>query len=53
MRYYLLIIFFILVSCSKNDLKTEIVDINDNMTFEEYRFLIEKNGNIKGYPRLD
>ena len=50
---FLFIIFFILISCSKKDLKTEVVDINKKMTFEEFRVLIEKNGNIKGYPSLD
>ena len=53
MKNFLFIIFFILVSCSKKDLKTEVVDINKKMTFEEFRVLIEKNGNIKGYPSLD
>ena len=53
MRNFLFIIFFILISCSKKDLKTEVVDINKKMTFEEFRVLIEKNGNIKGYPSLD
>ena len=47
MRNFLFIIFFILISCSKKDLKTEVVDINKKMTFEEFRELIEKNGNIK------
>ena len=53
MRNFLFIIFFILISCNKKDLKTEVVDINKKMTFEEFRMLIEKNGNIKGYPSLD
>ena len=53
MRNFLFIIFFILISCSNKDLKTEVVDINKKMTFEEFRVLIEKNGNIKGYPNLD
>ena len=52
MRYFL-IIFIFLFSCSKKDLKTEVVDINKKMTFEEFRVLIENNGNIKGYPSLD
>ena len=52
MRYFLLIFFF-LISCSKQDLKTETVDINKKMTFEEFRVLIENNGNIKEYPSLD
>ena len=53
MRNFLFIIFFILISCNKKNLKTEVVDINKKMTFEELRVLIEKNGNIKGYPSLD
>ena len=53
MKYFLLIIFFFLISCSKKDLKTEIIDINKKMTFEEFRTLIEKNGNINEYPSLD
>ena len=52
MRYFL-IIFIFLISCSKQDLKTEVIDINKKMTFEDFRILIEKNGNIKGYPSLD
>ncbi len=53
MRYFLLIIIFFLTSCSKQDLKTESIDINKKMTFEEFKVLIENNGNIKGYPSLD
>ena len=53
MRYFLLIIIFFLISCSKQDLKTEIIDINKKMTFEEFRILIENNGNIKDYPNID
>ena len=53
MRYFLFTIFFILMSCSKKDLTTEVVDINKKMSFDEFRILIEKNGNIKGYPSID
>ena len=52
MRYFL-IIFIFLLSCSKQDFKTEVIDINKKMTFEEFRVLIENNANIKGYPSLD
>ena len=52
MRYFL-IIFIFLISCSKNDLKTEVIDINKKMTFEEFRVLIENNGNNKDYPNID
>ena len=53
MRNFLFITFLILISCSKKDFNTEVVDINKKMTFEEFRILIEKNGDIKGYPSLD
>jgi len=53
MRNFFFFFFFILISCSKKNLKTEVVDINKKMTFEEFRVLIEKNGNIKRYPSLD
>ena len=53
MRYFLFIMFIILISCSKKNLKSEVVDINKKMSFEEFRILIEKNGNIKGYPSID
>ena len=52
MKYFLLIFFFC-ISCSKQDLKTEVIDINKKMTFEEFKVLIEKNGNINEYPSLD
>ena len=53
MRYFLLIIIFFLISCSKQNLRTENIDINKKMSFEEFKNLIENNGNIKGYPSLD
>ena len=53
MRYFLSIIFFFLISCSKQDFKTDFIDINNKITFEEFRVLIENNGNIKDYPNID
>ena len=53
MRIFLSILLFFLISCSKQDLKTEVIDINKKMTFEEFKVLIEKNGNIKDYPSMD
>ena len=50
---YILIIFIFLISCSKQDIRTEVIDINKKMTFEEFRVLIEINGNIKDYPNID
>ena len=53
MRNFLFIVLFILISCSKKDLKIEVIDINKKITFEEFRVLIENNGNIKDYPNID
>ncbi len=52
MRFFLMMLIF-LISCSKQNLKTEVIDINKKMTFEEFRVLIENNGNIKDYPDID
>ena len=38
---------------ARNKNKKRRYPINKKMTFEEFRVLIEKNGNIKGYPSLD
>ena len=53
MRYFLFVIFLFFISCNKQNLQTEVIDINKKMTFEEFRILIEKNGNIKDYPSID
>ena len=53
MRYFLITIFIFINSCTKQDLNTEVIDINKKMTFEEFRVLIENNGNIKDYPNID
>ena len=53
MRYFLITIFIFITSWSKQDVKTEVIDINKKMTFEEFRVLIENNGNIKDYPNID
>ena len=53
MRYFLITIFIFITSCTQQDLKTEVIDINKKMTFEEFKVLIENNGNIKDYPNID
>ena len=50
---FILIIFIFLISCSKQDIMTDVIDINKKMAFEEFRILIENNGNIKDYPNID
>ena len=55
MRILLLIIFIILLSCSDNntDSNSINIDINDNLTFDEFKRLIEKKGLEKDYPDIN
>jgi len=55
MRYFLLIIFAILLSCSKNKIinKDINIDINENLTFEEFKKLTEKKALEKDYPDIN
>ena len=55
MRVIFFIFFIILLSCSKdvNENKTIKIDINDNLTFNEFKKLIEKNGLKKDYPDIN
>ena len=55
MRILFLIFFTILLSCSKdiNDKKSIKFDINDNLTFDEFKELIKKKGLEKDYPDIN
>ena len=55
MRIILLFIFTILLSCSNNNFekKSIKIDINDNLTFDEFKRLIEKKGLEKDYPDIN
>ena len=55
MRILLLIIFIILLSCSDNntDNNSIKIDINENLTFDEFKKLIEKKGLEKDYPDIN
>ncbi|WP_179850276.1 hypothetical protein [Candidatus Pelagibacter communis] len=55
MRILLLIIFIILLSCSYNntDDNSIKIDISDNLTFDEFKELIEKKGLEKDYPDIN
>ena len=55
MRVIFFIFFIILLSCSKdiNKKKTINIDINDNLTFNEFKKLIEEKGLKKGYPNIN
>ena len=55
MRLILLIFFTILLSCNKNinDNKSTKIDINDNLTFDKFKELIENEGLKKDYPDIN
>ncbi len=55
MRIILLILFTILLSCNKNLGKNNNIkiDINDDLTFEEFKKLIEEKGIKEDYPDIN
>ena len=55
MRILLLIISIVLLSCSVNnsDNNSIKIDINDNLTFDEFKMLIENKGLEKDYPDIN
>jgi len=52
-----LILFFVLTSCSSanlnNSLDNEILDFNKNLTFNEFKNLLEEYNKISAYPDID
>ena len=55
MRFFILIIFILLLSCNKKEIDNKINNnyINKNLTFEELKNLIEKKGLTKDYPNIN
>ena len=55
MRVIFLIFFVILLSCNKdiNQKRTNKININDNLTFNEFKKLIEEKGLKKDYPDIN
>ena len=55
MKILLLFIFTILLSCSNNNFekKSIKIDINEDLTFGEFKMLIEKKGLEKDYPDIN
>ena len=55
MRIFLLIIFIILLSCSDNNTDNNYIkiEINEDLTFGEFKMLIEKKGLEKDYPDIN
>ena len=55
MRILSLFIFIILLSCSNNNTKNNSIkiDINDDLTFNEFKILIENKWLEKDYPDIN
>ena len=55
MKILLLFIFTILLSCSNNNSEDKSIkfDINEDLTFDEFKMLIENKGLKEDYPDID
>ena len=55
MRILLLFIFTIILSCTNNNPKNKSIkyNINDNLTFDEFKMLIENKGLERDYPDIN
>ena len=55
MRIILLFIFTILLSCSNNYSENRSIkfDINEDLTFDEFKVFIENKGLEKDYPDIN
>ena len=55
MRILLIFILTILLSCSNNNFekKSIKIDINEDLTFDEFKRLIENKGLEKDYPDIN
>tara|TARA_B100000401_G_scaffold361544_1_gene259223 strand:+ start:321 stop:491 length:171 start_codon:yes stop_codon:yes gene_type:complete len=55
MRIIFFIFFIVLLSCNKNinEKKTYKIDISNNLTFDEFKKLIEEKGFKENYPDIN
>ena len=55
MKILLLFIFTILLSCSNNNSEDKSIqfDINEDLTFDEFKMLIENKGLNEDYPDIN
>ena len=55
MRFFILIIFILLMSCDKKEIDNKINNnyINQNFPFGELKNLIEKKALTKDYPNIN
>jgi len=51
MKKIILLIF--LTACTTQNVSNEILDFNMNITFDEFKVLLEKYNKKKGYPDID
>ena len=48
------IIFLIfLTACTSNNVNNNILDFNKDLTFDEFKILLEEYNKKKGYPDID
>ena len=48
------IIFLIfLTACSSKNINNKILDFNMDLTYDEFKFLLEEYNKKKGYPDID
>ena len=55
MRVFILLCLILLMSCNKKGINNKIINnyINQNLTFEELKNLIEKKALTKDYPNIN
>ena len=55
MKILLLFIFTILLSCSNNNSEDKSIkfDINEDLTFDEFKMIIENKGLKEDYPDIN
>ena len=53
MKKILLIFFILFSSCTKPMSKNEIINFGDNLSFKEFKLLVEKYANNKNFPDID
>ena len=55
MKKFILLLF--IVACSPMNKNTssnnEIIDFNKDLTFDEFKYMLEKYNNISNYPDID
>lgn len=55
MKIFFIIVIFLLISCSNTDKIDKLIEIDfdKNLSFNEFKNLIEKNSSEKEYPDIN